>query len=111
MYKNKKCLIYSIRPAFCRTFPFFFKKVLNKNNEIEIQILYTEKGKEYCPGIDKNSPVINKDNWKNLGVKTLEQLNQNDVIIQEWNKGVKTGKLIPSVRNFISMILKLKKLH
>ena len=73
---NKKCLIYDLRPIFCHTFPFSFKYMENKKNQAnnKIDIFYTEKGKQYCPGISKEAPLINYNYWIKLGKKTLEDL-------------------------------------
>ena len=63
---DKNCLIYNLRPIFCQTFPFSFS-LLDKQivDNIDIpDIFYTEKGKEYCPGIGNNSPFIDEDYWE-----------------------------------------------
>ena len=107
-YENKKCLIYELRPMFCRTFPFSFKQLKNKEREEigDIDISYTEKGKEYCPGIGSGAPVIKKDYWIKLGKRTIEELNKNSILIIKWNNSVQNGHLIPSAKNFIREILK-----
>ena len=48
--KENKCLIYKIRPMFCRTFPFTFRIFFNKEipNKAKIKMQYTEKSIEYC---------------------------------------------------------------
>ncbi|MFX1372963.1 MAG: YkgJ family cysteine cluster protein [Promethearchaeota archaeon] len=107
--KKKKCLIYSLRPRFCQTFPFsfgFLDKGNNKNNDI-IDIFYTEKGKEYCPGIEEDAPIIEKDFWTDLGQKTLQELKKNHKIIQDWNNSKKKGNFHPTVKKFLQMISKI----
>ncbi len=106
---DKKCLIYSIRPMFCRTFPFSFG-LLNKENighDDAIDIFYTEKGKKYCLGIGDDAPIIDKDYWIEIGRKTLHELKKNHKIIQEWNNSIKNGNFKPTVKKFLSMILRI----
>jgi len=107
---NNKCIIYNLRPIFCRTFPFSFRLLDENEAKSEIDILYTEKGKEYCPGIGGKSPFIDQDHWITLGRKTLEDLKKNDKIIEGWNEKVKKGDTTPTVKNFLLTIFKLKKL-
>ncbi|MFX0038357.1 MAG: YkgJ family cysteine cluster protein [Promethearchaeota archaeon] len=104
---NKKCLIYNIRPILCRTFPFSFRLLDEKNNDNNIQIIYTEKGKQYCPGIKNEAPLINYEEWIKLGKKTLEELKVNHKVIKEWNKKVKRGKIIPTTKKFLNILFKL----
>ena len=108
---NKKCLIYDLRPIFCHTFPFSFKYMENKKNQAnnKIDIFYTEKGKQYCPGISKEAPLINYNYWIKLGKKTLEDLEKNYKIVKEWNESVKKKEIIPTVKKFLLTIFKLNK--
>ncbi|MFX1503761.1 MAG: YkgJ family cysteine cluster protein [Promethearchaeota archaeon] len=106
---EKKCLIYSLRPRFCQTFPFsfgFLDKENIENNNI-LDIFYTEKGKEYCPGIKKDAPLIKKDFWTDLGQKTLQELKKNHKIIQDWNNSIKKGIFNPLVKKFLQIISKI----
>lgn len=106
---KKKCLIYKLRPMFCRTFPFSFRLLdeKNKENDKKIEIGYTEKGKQYCPGISDEAPLINYEKWILFGEKTLEELEKNYKIIEEWNDMVKKGKIISTVKKFLLTIFKL----
>jgi len=108
--KNKKCLIYSIRPNFCRTFPFTFKFNPNKSKNLNtnLKILLTEKGKKYCLGLNDDAPTINNAIWLNLGAKVLEDLSKNAKLINRWNSLVKSKKIIPSVKNFLLKIIGIK---
>jgi len=99
--KEKKCLIYKARPNFCRTFPFSFEV---NEEEDGIRMKYTEKGKIYCPGINKDSPLINKSKWLELGKKTIKDLNKNYFVMKEWNDRVRNEKIEASVKNFLKMI-------
>ena len=105
----KKCLIYNLRPMFCRTFPFTFKLLDQKNHHLKknIKVFYTEKGKEYCPGIEADAPKIDEKYWITLGKKIIEDMNKNSIVIENWNNAVKTGKINRSVRNFLLNIFKL----
>jgi Fe-S-cluster containining protein len=110
--QEKKCLIYKIRPMFCRTFPFTFN-ILDENsekNKENIRIILTEKGRQYCPGISEDSPLIDIDEWKNLGQLILKELEKNCNLIEKWNKNVEEGKIIPSAKKFILSIFKLENL-
>ena len=107
--KNKKCLIYDLRPMFCRTFPFSFRLMDEKEAETndKIKIFYTEKGKQYCPGIGPEAPLIDNEYWNEMGIKTLEDLKKNHRVIKKWNESVKNGKIIPTVKKFLLTIFEL----
>jgi len=108
--KGKKCLIYKIRPMFCRTFPFTFRIFFNKEipNKAKIKMQYTEKSIEYCPGIGENAPLIDEDEWIKVGKTTIEEMNANNVLIGKWNEACKKGKIEPTARNFVLTILNLE---
>ncbi|TFG08256.1 MAG: YkgJ family cysteine cluster protein [Promethearchaeota archaeon] len=108
---KKKCLIYELRPSFCRTFPFSFKILFDKKDKTKakIKMYYTEKGKQYCPGIGPDAPVIDGKQWIKLGKKTLEDINENNIVIQKWNENVDKGLIKPSVKKFLQLILNLDK--
>jgi Fe-S-cluster containining protein len=109
---KKKCSIYDFRPNFCRTFPFTFKLLIDLDKEnpkkSEIEIFYTEKGLKYCQGIEGDAPIIDNDNWLQIGRKVIQDLTRNNVLIKEWNKGVKENKITPSVRNFLLTVSNLE---
>lgn len=109
---DEKCLIYNLRPMFCKTFPFSFGILKKVNNEVntEIDIFYTEKGKKFCKGIGKDAPFIDKDHWINLGTIALQELEKNHNVIKEWNNSVRIGNIIPTVKKFILTIFKLENL-
>lgn len=108
---EKKCRIYDLRPMFCKTFPFSFNLIYNKfdKTRAKIKMFYTEKAKQYCPGIGVDAPPINEDQWIELGKKAIEELNNNEILIEQWNKNVKLGRIIPTVRNFLLNIFKINK--
>ena len=92
-HQKKKCLIYNLRPLFCRTFPFSY--ISNRNN---VTIIYTKKGLEYCLGISEKAPFINLDYWIKLGKKVFKKLKKNNEIIKIWNDNIAKNKKIPSVK-------------
>jgi Fe-S-cluster containining protein len=102
--ENLRCRIYAIRPNFCRTFPFSFSYDKKGN----LKIFYTEKGKNYCPGIDPSSPAIILEEWLNLGSLVLKDLEYNEIIVKKWNERIKRDKIPPTAKGFIEEILKLK---
>ena len=107
---NTKCSIYDLRPQFCRTFPFSFNIIFNKTNKTKakIKMVYTEKGKQYCPGIGDDAPIINESDWIKLGKKTIEDLNNNELFIESWNEAVNLGRVSPTVKNFLLTIFKMR---
>jgi len=107
--EKTKCLIYNIRPMLCRTFPFSFGKSSEIGNKTkgDVKIFYTEKAKNYCPGIDPDSPIIEYDYWIKIGNETLKELETNHRFNESWNKSVKNGNVIPNVKNYISTIYKI----
>ncbi len=107
--KNKRCLIHSLRPMFCRSFPFSFIPLRGKDNRSEkkIEIIYTEKAIEYCPGIGNDAPLIDVDDWINLANKTLSELEDNYSFNENWNISVKNKEIPPSAKNYIRRIFKL----
>jgi Fe-S-cluster containining protein len=94
--ETKKCRIYSIRPCFCRTFPFSY--ISTQNNKI--RVLLTEKGKEYCPGLNEHAPLINIDQWISLGIKALKELETNAKFVIEWNEREKK----PTAKKFLEKL-------
>ncbi|KKK41133.1 MAG: hypothetical protein Lokiarch_45770 [Candidatus Lokiarchaeum sp. GC14_75] len=111
--KNKECLIYNIRPMFCRTFPFSFNKSINENIRLEkeIHFFYTEKAKLYCQGIKGDKPIVNKENLLAFATKTLRELKENTIFNETWNKNVKIRHENSSVKKFLKLILQLENLN
>jgi Fe-S-cluster containining protein len=108
--KDRKCLIYDLRPKFCQTFPFTFGILDEKYNQSKngLKISYTEKGKKYCPGISDESPLINIDKWRELGKLTLKELVKNYRLTTEWNNKVQKGKIIPTVKKYLLTIFNVE---
>ncbi len=109
--KEKKCKIYSLRPNFCRTFPFSFKLLIDKrdNTKAKIKMYHTEKGKEICSGIKDDAPIINRDEWIKVGKITVEDVNDNNILVDKWNEAVREKKISPSAKNYLLTISNLDK--
>jgi Fe-S-cluster containining protein len=109
--EKSKCLIYKIRPMFCRTFPFSFniKGPLSNKVEENISIIYTEKAKNYCPGLALDSPIIDYEYWSQIGKKTLKDLEKSSLFNERWNNRVRKGKIAPKVENYLNTILMIDK--
>ncbi|TET02178.1 MAG: YkgJ family cysteine cluster protein [Promethearchaeota archaeon] len=106
---KERCSIYTFRPGFCRTFPFTFTILNDKNKkESEINIFYTEKGIQYCRGIGEEYPTIDLEHWIKLGRETIRDLSKNNQLIKKWNNSVKNKQIIPSAKNFILTIFNLE---
>ncbi|MBY8987874.1 MAG: hypothetical protein KGD61_05420, partial [Candidatus Lokiarchaeota archaeon] len=90
-------------------FPFTFKLLINKENSNEnaIKIFYTEKGLQFCEGIVEESPIIDTDNWIQLGQEVIQDLTKNIVLIEKWNESVNKKQILPTARNFILTIFNL----
>jgi hypothetical protein len=67
----------------------------------------TEKGKKYCTGIGEEAPLINENDWIQLGKITIEDINKNNILLKKWNEAVKEGKIKPSAKNFLLTIINL----
>ncbi len=108
--QTKKCSIYTVRHMFCRTFPFTFRIVFDKQDKTKAKIImfYTEKGKNYCPGIGLEAPIIDEKEWIKIGKTVIEEMNDNHFIAENWNEAVRKSKITPSVRNFLLGVFKLK---
>ncbi len=108
--KNKRCLIHSLKPMFCRSFPFSFihSKEKGRVTTDKIEIIYTEKAKKYCPGIGNDAPLIDIDYWFKVANRTLRELKDNYIFNENWNNSVKNKEISPSAKNFIKRIFIMK---
>ncbi|MHA1748883.1 MAG: YkgJ family cysteine cluster protein [Promethearchaeota archaeon] len=104
---ENKCRIYKIRPNFCRTFPFTFEFGERKNadNQRLVNINITNKGIEYCPGLDNKYPEIDFENWIDLGKSVLEDLGDNEKFIRSWFEKLKKTKTKPKAKGYLNEIL------
>ncbi|TFF90771.1 MAG: YkgJ family cysteine cluster protein [Promethearchaeota archaeon] len=108
--EEKRCLIYGARPNFCKTFPFTFRILFNKEDptKAKIKMDYTDKAIEYCPGIGEEAPDIDEVKWILVGKETIEQMQDDKVLITKWNEAVKAGEIEPSVKNYLITLLNLE---
>jgi len=102
---ESKCRIYKIRPNFCRTFPFTFEYVDDNQKRVKIKI--TNKGNEYCQGLDKKYPYIDIEKWILLGKSVIENLLENEKFVQSWNQKLKKTKTKPKAKEYLREILNL----
>jgi len=106
---KERCSIYTFRPGFCRTFPFTFTILRDKNKkESDINIFYTEKGIQYCRGIGEEYPSIDSERWIKLGREVIQDLSKNNQLIKKWNSSTKNKQILPTARNFILTIFNLE---
>ncbi len=107
--EKNRCKIYTLRPMFCRTFPFSFRIHFNTTDKEkkEIEMYLTDKGLEYCKGMDEKFPPIKIDKWIQFGMQAIINMNDNNVLINEWAEAVKSGKIEASARNFLLTIINL----
>ena len=56
--KEKKCLIYSVRPLQCKTFPIWPKNLTSKDKWQALE--------KDCPGIAKDAPLISFEEIKKI---------------------------------------------
>ena len=107
---KKRCSIHKLRPNFCRTFPYSFKIFIDTQTKVKkgVEVYLTAKGYEYCEGISQDNPLIDKDMWVELGRKTTNSLEENNVLIKNWNVSVKLKKIDASARNFLLTIFNLE---
>lgn len=108
--EKKKCMIYKIRPMFCRTFPFSFKLLINQEDptKAKIKMYPTDKAYEYCPGLKNDPPLIDEKEWIKIGKQTIEEMGDNNVLIENWNIAVREGKIEPSAKYFLITIFNLE---
>lgn len=106
---KERCSIYAFRPGFCRTFPFTFTILKDKNKKkSEINIFYTEKGIKYCRGIGEEYPFIDLEQWINLGREVIRDLSKNNQLTKKWNSSVVNKRISPSARNYVLTIFNLE---
>lgn len=109
--EKRRCSIYSVRPAFCRTFPFFYFYSSNREINAEkskLKIDYTEKALTYCQGIENSAPQIDYDHWLSLGKATLEALVQNNKFTTQWNIKFKSFKIMSTARRYLQAVFEIE---
>ena len=109
--EKQRCSIYSARPAFCKTFPFFYFYSSTRENNTEISNLkidYTEKALTYCQGIKNSAPQIDYDFWLRIGKTTLNALVKNEKFTIQWNNESKTSKVKPTAKNYLHAVFEIE---
>ncbi len=104
---KNKCSIYSARPSICRTFPFNFHTITDKEkmHKIDIEMNYTEKALEFCPGIDEKYPKISSNYWLTIGKQAVKEILSEHILIKRWNKIIEEGRVSATAENFLRVIL------
>jgi Fe-S-cluster containining protein len=92
--KDNLCMIHSIRPAVCMSFPFVFW-----GNDDE-KTWGLSAMKEICPGLGCG-PVVEILDLKELAVAVLEDLTLYKEFAEEWNRDEET----PTAKRVIETIL------
>lgn len=112
------CTIYSFRPRICTSFPFTLKQKEKKEdlenktgvsksvNRSVIDIGYTTKGIEYCPGISKKAPIVKKPKISSIISESLAEIESDYRMIESWNKLVEEDKIKPGAAIYIHSIIK-----
>lgn len=105
---NKKCSIYEHRPKICQCFPFTFDLKEKSGINAELDITYTFKGIEFCPGISKKAPIIKKKKYLELITETLLEMEADTQIINNWNNLVQDKKIQFSAAKYIVNLAKFE---
>ncbi len=107
---EKKCKIHDFRPKICKAFPFTFDlKDIEGRESSELDLIYTSKGIDYCPGISKKSPIIKKRKILSLISESLAEINSDHKMIESWNKMVETNQIKPKAAKYINAIVQMQK--
>jgi Fe-S-cluster containining protein len=105
---ENRCTIYHFRPKICRSFPFSYKLIDgNKGSVAKLDVIYTKKGLEYCPGITSKSPIIKRKKILNLITANLAEISADHNLIQSWNKLAENKKFSPKASNYIHSIIEM----
>lgn len=103
---DETCSIYSYRPKICRTFPFTYILKDEKGIKSKMELTYTAKGIEYCPGITSDSPVVKKRKILKLLDEFLVEINADIKLVTAWNDLSKHKNIKRTASNYIKFILK-----
>jgi len=92
--KDNLCMIHTIRPVVCMSFPFVFWEVGNEKT------WGLSARREICPGLG-SGPGIDLSDLKELADAVLEAVASYKDFAEEWNKGEEN----PTVKRLIDTIL------
>ncbi len=105
---ENRCTIYHFRPKICRSFPFTYKIIDgDKGSAAKLDVIYTKKGLEYCPGKTSKSPIIKRKKILNLITENLAEISADHNLIQSWNKLAENKKITPKASNYIFGIIEM----
>lgn len=76
--KDDECMIHSVRPMVCRSFPFVFSRT---NGEISWGL---SAKKEICPGLGIG-PLVSREELNSLASEILQDFENYDKFTQSWN--------------------------
>ncbi|NVM53518.1 MAG: YkgJ family cysteine cluster protein [Candidatus Helarchaeota archaeon] len=96
--EDNKCQIYEYRPQICRCFPYTFQ--VRKD---QIYWGYSEKAKEICPAIKKESK-IDTAHLENLASEMLKESEEFEQLIRIWNYLAKNNLINPTVQLLLQFI-------
>lgn len=103
------CSIYPYRPKICRTFPFSYALEEEGGIKSKMDLIYTAKGIEYCPGISPDAPVVKKRKILKLLDEFLLELNADIKVVDAWNDRSKHRNIARTAGNYIKFILNFAK--
>ncbi len=92
--EDNKCIIYPVRPAVCRTFPFTFKM---KDNGLRWGISAIS---HICPGLGKGD-YVDKKFLLELGRGTINELSYYAEFVERWNTTIDS----PTVEKYLQTLL------
>lgn len=90
---DNKCMIYPVRPAVCRTFPFTFQM---KDDGLRWGISALS---HICPGLGKGE-YIDKSDLQELGRETINELSYYVEFVEKWNSTV----TLPTVEKYLQAL-------
>ena len=92
--KDNLCMIHTIRPAVCMSFPFVFR------NDDDDKTWGLSAMKEICPGLD-SGPEVEISDLRELADAVLEDLTLYKYFAEEWNRDEEN----PTVNLLVETIL------
>jgi Fe-S-cluster containining protein len=103
--ETNTCKIYEYRPKICRSFPFTYLLVDSNGIKSKLELIYTAKGIEYCPGISKKAPLVKKKKILTNITKFLAEISADHKLIISWNEMVENKRIQPLAAKYIQGII------
>lgn len=104
---ENRCSIYHFRPKICRTFPFTYKIIDGNKESAKLEVIYTKKGLEYCPGKTGKSPIVKRKKILNLITENIAEISADHNLIQTWNEMTENKNFNPKVSKYILGIIEM----